>query len=210
MNKVYDYASAKMDVSNNQYSHHGDVVTHILKYSFFTTPGSNINMYSSIRENDSTYLAPNESTTIFSTENIKGYNIPITSDNTIWGKILHHNGNVITIKKPKSTLRFVVHTSDDRNVVKIMKNNVLILLFKVIFGANNTSFTREAQNKTFIYKNGNKVFYMAKKFYQFINNLVPKTRINNKFINLNILFFRNFYKNKRVKLAIIKIIYFII
>ena len=116
--------------------------------------------------------------------------LPLTTDLTLWGRILNHKLNKLTIKKINSKFIYEIYRYTREisyNLIKIKDStNSTILEFKDILGKAVDTFTRIIGSSKYYIEEGKITLKEVTKKYQYIQPTNKHSKPFNKFITLDI------------------------
>ena len=191
MDRVLDYFIGRIELKGNEYQHLYPIAL-LISYAFDSSEGANTKIESYYGESDLPQLRNLEQDR---TKFIKVGNLdlPITTDLFKWGKIVGQEDNIIKIVKPHSNLIYIVERGNKMNYVKIMRGRSTILQFIDYLDSDrekDTTFKREivgdTRNTTYIFEDGNRIFWRKDRGYQTIKALKPAKNISLNFVTLDI------------------------
>jgi len=117
---------------------------------------------------------------------IFGYNFPNSTEITKFGDILDQENNKYYVRKVNSNLNYEIIINSDHNLVKVFKDNDLIIEFKDYLTDESGTFTRIINGKTFIYEEGEIILKKIVKKVNCLSSISPSRKLSNKFITLDI------------------------
>ena len=188
MDRVLDYFIGRIELKGNEYQPLYPIAL-LISYAFDSSEGANTKIESYYGESDLPQLRNLEQDR---TKFIKVGNLdlPITTDLFKWGKIVGQEDNIIKIVKPHSNLIYIVERGNKMNYVKIMRGRSTILQFIDYLDSKDTTFKREivgdTKNTTYIFEDGNRIFWRKDRGYQTIKALKPAKNISLNFVTLDI------------------------
>jgi len=117
-----------------------------------------------------------------------GYKLHVTSDFTKWGMVLANTSSIVTVQKRSKglNLRYIINKYNDRNEVSVMSGKVLQYKFTDIFGSDFMSFTRIIGNHEYVIRDGKIILKKLVRKVQFIDPIAKDSKINTKFLTLDI------------------------
>ena len=161
----------------------------LITYAVDISDGANTRIESYYRESDVAQLSElvHDKTKFVKVGNL---DLPITTNLFKWGKIFAHENNIVKIVKPYSNLIYVVERGNKTNFVKVMRGRSTILQFIDYLESNDTTFKREivgdSKNTTYIFEDGDRIFWKKERGYQTIKTLKPAKNISLNFVTLDI------------------------